>query len=42
MAKKNIKKGFYNEAWKNIEDALDIDPGDAEAITLKAKIKTLQ
>ncbi len=42
MAKKNIKKGFYNEAWKNIEDALEIAPGDAEAITLKAKIKTLQ
>ena len=42
MAKKNIKKGFYNEAWKNIEDALEINPKDAEAITLKAKIKTLQ
>lgn len=41
-AKKNIKKGFYNEAWKNIEEALQIDPKDAEAITLKAKIKTLQ
>ena len=42
MAKKNINKGFYNEARKNIEDALEIAPGDAEAITLKAKIKTLQ
>ena len=42
MAKKNIKKGFYNAAWKNIEDALEIDSKDAEAITLKAKIKTLQ
>ena len=42
LAKKNIRKGFYNEAWKNIEDALAIDPKDVEAITLKAKIKTLQ
>ena len=42
LAKRNIKKGFYNEARKNIEEALAISPGDAEAITLKAKIKTLQ
>ncbi|HLC60128.1 MAG TPA: hypothetical protein VJJ52_01740 [Candidatus Nanoarchaeia archaeon] len=42
LAKKNIGKGFYNEARKNIEDVLEINPGDVEAITLKAKIKTLQ
>ena len=42
QAKKNIKKGFYNEAWKNIEEALQIEPKDAEAKALKAKIKTLQ
>ena len=41
-AKKNIKKGFYNEAWKDIEEALQIDPSDVEAKALKAKIKTLQ
>lgn len=42
QAKKNIKKGFYNEAWKNTEEALQIDPKDAEAKALRAKIKTLQ
>lgn len=42
QAKRNIKKGFYNEAWKDIEDALQIEPGDAEAKALRAKIKTLQ
>ena len=42
QAKKNIKKGFYNEAWKNIEEALQIDPKDVEAKALRAKIKTLQ
>lgn len=41
-AKRNIKKGFYNEAWKDVEEALQIDPNDAEAITLRAKVKTLQ
>ena len=41
-AKRNIKKGFYNEAWKNIEEALEIDPKDVESKALKAKIKTLQ
>lgn len=41
-AKRNIKKGFYNEAWKDVEEALQIDPTDAEAITLRAKVKTLQ
>jgi hypothetical protein len=42
QAKKNIKKGFYNEAWKNTEEALQIDPRDVEAKALRAKIKTLQ
>ena len=41
-AKKNIKKGFYNEAWKDVEEALLINPEDIESKTLKAKIKTLQ
>ena len=41
-AKRNIKKGFYNEAWKNIEEALQVDPSDVESKALRAKIKTLQ
>ena len=41
-AKKNIKKGFYNEAWKDIEEALQADPDDVESKALRAKIKTLQ
>lgn len=41
-AKKNIEKGLYNEASKDIEDALKIDPKDAEALAIRAKIKTLQ
>lgn len=41
-AKRNIKKGFYNEAWKDIEEALQLDPSDVEAKALRAKIKTLQ
>mgnify|MGYP001576801793 CR=1 FL=1 len=41
-AKRNIKKGFYNEAWKDTEEALQIDPNDVESKALKAKIKTLQ
>lgn len=41
-AKKNIKKGFYNEAWKDIEEALQADPSDVESKALRAKIKTLQ
>ena len=41
-AKKNIKKGFYNEAWKDVEEALQIEPNDVESKALKAKIKTLQ
>ena len=41
-AKRNIKKGFYNEAWKDIEEALLVDPNDAESKALRAKIKTLQ
>ena len=42
QAKINIKKGFYNEAWKDIEEALQIEPKDVEAKALRAKIKTLQ
>lgn len=41
-AKKNIKKGFYNEAWKDIEEALQLEPSDVESKALRAKIKTLQ
>ena len=41
-AKKNIEKGFYNEASKDIQEALHLDPNDAEAKALHAKIKTLQ
>ena len=41
-AKKNIEKGFYNEAFKDIQGALKIDSTDAEAKALHAKIKTLQ
>lgn len=40
--KKNIKKGFYNEAWKEVEEALSIDPRSIESKVLAAKIKTLQ
>ena len=39
---KNIKRGFYNEAWKDIEEALQLAPNDVEAKALRAKIKTLQ
>lgn len=42
QAKSNIKKGFYNEAWKDIEEALQIEPKDVESKALRAKIKTLQ
>ena len=41
-AKRNIEKGFYNEASKDIEEALQIEPNDAEAKAIHAKIKTLQ
>ena len=41
-AKRNIEKGFYNEASKDIEEALQIAPEDAEAKAIQAKIKTLQ
>ena len=41
-AKKNIEKGFYNEASKDIQEALQLEPDDAEAKAINAKIKTLQ
>ena len=41
-AKRNMEKGFYNEAFKNIQEALQLEPNDAEAKALHAKIKTLQ
>lgn len=41
-AKRNIKKGFYNEAWKDTDEALQINPKDVESKALRAKIKTLQ
>ncbi len=40
--KKNIRKGFYNEAWKEVEEALNLDPSNVESKVLAAKIKTLQ
>ncbi len=42
LARENIKKGLYNEAMKNIQEALQIEPKDAEAKIITAKIKTLQ
>lgn len=41
-AKKYIEKGFYNEASKDIQEALELEPNDAEAKAIHAKIKTLQ
>lgn len=41
-AKKNIEKGFYSEASKDIEEALSIEPNDVEAKAINAKIKTLE
>lgn len=41
-AKKNIEKGFYSEASKDIEEALRIEPNDVEAKAINAKIKTLE
>lgn len=41
-AKKNIEHGFYNEAYRDIQEAFQIDPNDAEAKAIHAKIKTLQ
>ncbi|MBI2659222.1 hypothetical protein HYX05_03955 [Candidatus Woesearchaeota archaeon] len=41
-AKRNIEKGFYNEASKDIQEALQLEPNDAEAMAMHAKIKTLQ
>ena len=41
-AKMNIKKGFYNEASKDIQEALQLEPTDAEAKVIHAKLKTLQ
>ena len=41
-AKISIKKGFYDEALKFVEEALKIDPKDTEALVLRAEIKTLQ
>ena len=41
-AKRNIEKGFYSEASRDIEEALKIEPKDAEAKAINAKIKTLE
>ena len=41
-AKKNIEKGFYNEASIDIQEALQLEPNDPEAKAIHAKIKTLQ
>ena len=41
-AKISIKKGVYDEALKFIEEALKINPKDAEALALRAEIGTLR
>ena len=41
-AKSNIKKGFYDDAYRDIIEALQLDPKDAEAKVMQAKIKTMQ
>ncbi len=41
-AKRNIQKGSYNEALKDIQEALQLEPNDPEAKAINAKIKTLQ
>ena len=41
-AKSKIKKGLYEEAIKDIKEALELEPRDAEAKVIHAKIKTLQ
>lgn len=41
-AKNYMEKGFYNEASKDIREALELEPNDAEAKAMHAKIKTLQ
>ena len=41
-AKRNIEKGFYNEASKDIQEALELEPNDPEAKVMRAKIRTLQ
>ncbi|MBI2651964.1 hypothetical protein HYX00_00740 [Candidatus Woesearchaeota archaeon] len=41
-AKEKIKMGFYNEASRDIQEALQLEPNDAEAKAIHAKIKTLQ
>lgn len=41
-AKSNIKKGLYGEASRDIQEALQLEPNDAEAKAIHAKLKTLQ
>ena len=41
-AKIKIQKGMYDEASKDIEEVIKMNPSDAEAMALRAKIKTLQ
>lgn len=41
-AKKNLQKGLYEEASKEIEEVLQLEPKDAEARAIYARIKTLQ
>jgi Tfp pilus assembly protein PilF len=40
-AMRNMEKGFYNEASKDIEQVLQIEPDDTEAKVMRAKIRTL-
>lgn len=41
-AKSKIKKGMYDDAIRDIQEALKLEPNDAEAKAIHARIKTLQ
>ena len=41
-AKEKIERGYYDEASREIDEALKIEPKDVEAIVYRAKLKTLQ
>ncbi len=41
-AKRNMERGFYGEALKDLTEALQLEPNDAEAKAIHAKLKTLQ
>ena len=39
---RNLKKGLYDEASRNAEEVLKMDPMDVEAKVIRAKVKTMQ